>query len=282
MKYILLIYKYYLNFLSFVAPKYGGKVAVNLFQKVRLKKPKRREIEFYKEAKSFKIPFEKEAIDAYELGNPNGKLIFLVHGWDSNAGSLGKIANALKETNKYRIIAFDLPAHHQSKLKYTNLYESKNAFKKILEFVQPKGELSVVAHSFGVAVTAFALSETNYKVDKLVFLSGNDVLEDVFKQFQKMIGFNDRIYQEVAKWTHKIIKLPLKELVISNRLKQINFNKMLIIHDKFDKVLPYKNAVSIHSKIPNSILKPFEKIGHYRMLWNEGVVNETAQFIGEN
>jgi pimeloyl-ACP methyl ester carboxylesterase len=279
MKKIILFYKHYLNFLSVVAPKYGGKVAVNLFQRVRLKTPKRREQIFFTKAKSFKIPFEKEAIFAYELGNPNGKLVFLVHGWDSNAGSLGKIADALIATNNYRIIAFDLPAHHQALNKYTNLFEAKNAFKQVLKEINPQAEFSVVAHSFGAAVTAFALSETKYKVNKIVFLSGNDVLEDVFRQFQKTIGFNDKIYNEVAKWTHKIIKQPLKELVVSDRLKQIDFKQLLLIHDKKDKVLPFKNAESLHQKIENSVLIPFEKIGHYRMLWNDDVVNETVDFL---
>ena len=281
MKKIILFYKYYLNLLSVTAPKLGGKIAVNLFQKVRLKQPKRREKAFYEQAKEFKIPFEKEVIFAYELGNPNGKLVFLIHGWDSNAGSLGKVASALSETNRYRIIAFDLPAHHKSKQKYTNLYEAKNAFKTLLKFIKPTEPFHVVAHSFGAAVTAFSLSETDYTVNKIVFLSGNDVIEDVFKQFQKMIGFNEKIYKEVANWTHKIIKQPLNELVVSDRLKQIDFNKLLLIHDKYDKVIPFKNAESTHQKIPNSVLKPFEKIGHYRMLWNDDVIKETVTFLGK-
>lgn len=279
MKYILQFYKYYLNFLSIFAPKYGGKIAINLFQKVRLKTPKRREQAFYKKVKAFKIPFKKEAISAYELGNPKGELVFLVHGWDSNAGSLSKLAFALSETNNYRIITFDLPAHHKSKYKYTNLFEAKNAFKTVLNFIHPTQQFNVVAHSFGAAVTAFSLSEVDYKVNKIVFLSGNDSLEDVFRQFQKMIGFNDKIYKEVANWTHKIIKQPIEELVVSNRLKQINFSQLLIIHDKFDKVIPFKNAQSIYQKTPNSVLKPFEKIGHYRMLWNDAVIKETLKFL---
>ena len=280
MKKILLFYKYYLNFLSVFAPKYGGKVAVNLFQKVRLKELKRREKPFYEQAKAFRIPFDKENIFAYELGNPAGKLLFLNHGWDSNSGSLSKFATELSQTNMYRIIAFDLPAHHQSKHQYTNLYEAKNAFKTVLNFIKPTKPFSVVAHSFGAAVTAFALSETNYKVNKIVFLSGNDVIEDVFKQFQKMIGFNDVIYNEISKWTHQIIKEPLNQLIVSNRLKQIDFDELLLVHDKYDKVIPFKNAESTHQKIPNSVLLPFEKIGHYRMLWNDDVVAATVKFLG--
>ncbi len=278
----LLIYKHYLNFLSIVAPRYGGKLAINLFQKVTLKQPKRLELNFYKQAKKIEIPYKKEALLAYELGNSKGELVFLIHGWDSNAGSLGKIANALVATNKYRIIAFDLPAHHQSNQKYTNLYDSKNAFKHLIEYINPKDSFHTIGHSFGASVSAFALSELHKKVKKIVFLSGNDVIEDMFKQFQYYLGFNDKIYNEVRKQTQKIIGEPLEDLIVSERLKKIDFEELLLIHDKYDKVIPFKNAVNIHKKIPNSKLLPFEKIGHYRMLWNNNVVKETVAFLEKN
>jgi pimeloyl-ACP methyl ester carboxylesterase len=279
MKKAILFYKHYLNALSIISPRLGGKIAVNLFQKVRLKQPKRREKAFYLNAKSFRIPFQKEDIFAYELGNPEGILVFLNHGWDSNSGSFGKFAEKLLATGKYRVIAFDLPAHHKSKYKYTNLFEAKSAFRTVLDFIEPTKPFHVIAHSFGASVAAFTLSESDYIVDKIVFLSGNDIMEDVFKQFQKMIGFNDKIYNEIEKLTLKIIKTPLNELVVSNRLLKVNFNKLLIIHDKYDKVIPYKNAKSIHNKINNSVILPFEKIGHYRMLWNDEVVSETVNFL---
>jgi len=53
--------------------------------------------------------------------------VILVHGWDSNAGSMSKIAEALVKKNK-RVIAFNLPGHAFSKSSSTNLIECKDAF----------------------------------------------------------------------------------------------------------------------------------------------------------
>ena len=50
--------------------------------------------------------------------NPE-KLVFLLHGWESNAGSLSKIAFSLSKNN-YRVISFDLPGHANYKSNYND------------------------------------------------------------------------------------------------------------------------------------------------------------------
>ncbi len=279
MKNVLRFYKYYFNVLSFVCPKCAGKSAIKFFQKVRLKDAKRKEQEFYDKANKINVLHSEGILDVYELGNPKGKLVFLLHGWDSNAGSLGKFINALIEKDTYRIITFDLPAHHKSKEKYTNIFVCKNAFISLLNYVKPQEPFSVISHSFGSAITAFALAETNYKADKIVFLSANNVVEDVFRFFQRFIGFNETVYKNVKLHANNIIGEPLENLIVSDRLLKSSFTKLLLIHDEFDKVIPFKDSVTIHKKIPNSKLIAFQKIGHYRMLWKKEVVLETISFL---
>lgn len=276
MKFIIKLYRFYLNILAVIAPKYGGKVAFNLFQKVTLKTFKEKELKFYDNVKHFKVKLKNEDLHCYETGNPNGKLIFLVHGWNSNAGSLAKIANTL--TN-YRVISFDLPAHAFAKSKRTDLYICKEAFKTLIKFANPQEPFSVISHSFGSIVSAYALSETDFKTDKLVILSSNNRLEDVFLYFRKMIGFNSKIYKEFKMIIQKYFKEGVKNMITSDKLKLIGLEQMIIIHDRFDKVIPFSEAEAIHKSVKNSILIPFEKIGHYRMLWNDDVVRETIQFI---
>jgi len=279
MKMYLKFIKHWLNFLSIIAPKYGGKIVINIFQKVRIKRIKEAEKEFYSKMKPFKVSQKNnEALHCYELGKPNGRLVFLVHGWDSNAGSLTRFAFELANKG-YRVISLDLPAHSNTEEIRTNLYICKNAFKALIDYINPKEPFSVIAHSFGSIVIAFALSETNYLVDKIVLLSANNKLKEVFLGFQKFIGFNDKIFRHIEIWIKNFFKEDLSEMKITNRLKTVNFEEMLIIHDKFDKVIPYRNAEEIVKIVQNTKVLAFERIGHYRMLWNEDVINETINFI---
>lgn len=275
MKYILLFNRYYLNVLSFIAPKFAAKKAVSVFSKVRKKTIREKEESFYNQASTFIVNREGEDITCYELGNPNGKLLFLVHGWESNPGCFTQF---LPHLSAYRIIAFTLPSHAHNKETHTNMYECKDAFKLVLDYMKPTEPFHVVAHSLGSSVTAFALSETNYQADKLVFLSANNKIEQVFIDFQKMLGFNDRVYNLIAKTIENLTGDNLKDMKVEDRLEKVKFNELLLIHDRYDKIISFENSEVLNQKFPNSKLIPFEKIGHYRMLWNEEVLEEVLRF----
>lgn len=275
MKYYLILIRYYLNVLSFVAPKFAGKQAVSVFSKVRKKTVRRKEQEFFDQSIPFTVSRPGEDISCYELGNPEGKLLFLVHGWESNPGCFTQF---LPHLSTYRIIAFTLPSHAQNKETHTNMYECKDAFKLVLDHFSPKEEFHVVAHSLGSSVTAFALSETNYKADKLVFLSANNDMVQVFEDFQKLLGFNDRVYNLIAKRIEKIAGDKLTDMKVEDRLERVKFNELLLIHDRFDKIIPFEKSEILSKRFPNSKLIPFERIGHYRMLWNEKVLQEVLRF----
>ena len=145
------ILKLYFKSFSFLLPRYAGLKAFKLFQKVRIKTIRKREEKFFNEAHKFKVIWSKEDLLCYEIGSKNKKLVFLIHGWESNSGSLSKFAFELSKNN-YRVISFDLPGHSKYKSNYTNLLECREAFKNLLEYIKPDKPFSVLSHSFGSAV----------------------------------------------------------------------------------------------------------------------------------
>ena len=181
------IVRLYFKLISLFAPKFAGSKAFKLFQKVRIKSIRKREEDFYTKTNHFKVTSFKEDINCYELGAGNSDIVFLLHGWESNAGSLSKFAYQLAENN-YRVISFDLPGHANYNLKYTNLAECKNAFINVIDFIKPNKPFSVLSHSFGSAVSAYTLSNLNYKIDKLVFLTSPNSILEIFTDFKKLIG----------------------------------------------------------------------------------------------
>ena len=278
MKYYLKILKIYYKIVSFLSPKLGGKLAFKLFQKVRKKDISKREISFYEKARHFRIPLPKEDLHCYEFGNPTGELIFLVHGWDSNAGSLSKFAFELEERN-YRVISFDLPGHANTKSEYTNLYECKEAFKKLIEFINPQEPFTIISHSFGSAMTAYTMAEIDYSVDKFVFLTTPNSLLEIFTNFKNFVGITDKTFSFMLNNVNKLLKEDVHDISVEEKLKHISFTKLLIVHDKKDKILPFKNSEEVLMSTDNTELKSYERIGHYRMLWNNDVLKDTLDFI---
>jgi pimeloyl-ACP methyl ester carboxylesterase len=258
------ILKLYFRSISFLLPRYAGLKAFKLFQKVRIKTIRKREERFFKEAHEFKVIWSKEDLLCYEIGSTNKKLVFLLHGWESNSGSLSKFAFELSKNN-YRVISFDLPGHSKYKSNYTNLVECREAFKNLLEHIKPDKPFSVISHSFGSAVCTYTLSKLNYKLDKIVFLTSPNSILEIFKEFKMLIGLSNQSFTFFVQKANKLAK---------EEIKNIN------IDDKYDKIIPIKNSEEIKKLNPgNTKLIKYSKIGHYKMLWNDQVIGDTIRFL---
>ena len=273
------IVRLYFKLISLFAPKFAGSKAFKLFQKVRIKSIRKREEDFYTKANHFKVTSFKEDINCYELGAGNSDIVFLLHGWESNAGSLSKFAYQLAENN-YRVISFDLPGHANYNLKYTNLAECKNAFINVIDFIKPNKPFSVLSHSFGSAVSAYTLSNLNYKIDKLVFLTSPNSILEIFTDFKKLIGLPNTAFSYLLENADLLANEKIKYFSIDEKLKHFSFSKLLLIHDEYDKIIPFKNSEEIKTMHEaNSVLIKHKRIGHYKMLWNQNIIDETLLFL---
>jgi pimeloyl-ACP methyl ester carboxylesterase len=268
----------YFKITSIVAPKSAGRTGFKLFQKVRIKKIRDRENNFYDRAEKFTVPYDKEDIDCYELGSPKGKLVILVHGWESNAGSMSQLAFKFTELG-YRVVAFNLPGHAFYSSSSTNLLECFTAMKKVLNHLNPKEPFSIVSHSLGSAVVANTLSRTNYRIDRLVFLSSPNKVNEIFMEFKEIVAMNDKAYKEMLKVTDRLLNASIDTLDVDTNLKKAKYNELLIMHDKNDRILSYNNSKTIEQLTPNSRLITLENVGHYKMLWDSDVINRTVSFI---
>jgi len=277
---MLKIIQLYFSILSKISPKFAAKKAFEFFQTVRKKTIRDREKPFYDKAQHFTFKHENDSIDAYRFGKPSKDIVILVHGWDSNAGCMYGFVDEILKLNK-QIYSFNLPAHGFHKTKKTNLFHSKNVFKTFMNQLPEYDTLSIVSHSFGSALTGYALSELDIKANQLVFLTSPNHIKDIFDDYQKLIHLGDKAYQELIKLTEQVLGEPLATLSVQTKLKQAQFNYLHLIHDEFDKIIPYRNSVDIHSEIKNSEIYTYKKIGHYRMLWNKDVIEQTIKCLSD-
>ncbi|MCB0761283.1 MAG: alpha/beta fold hydrolase [Flavobacteriales bacterium] len=255
-------------------------LAFELFQTVRQLPPRERELGLYHEAKLFRVSRPESDIPGYELGNPQGETVILVHGWESHAGSMYGIASHLAGKG-YRVLCLDLPAHGKHAGKRTNLLECKEALKVFMN--QLDRPFHVVSHSFGSAVTSLALSELKVQALQLVFLTSPNEITDIFREFQRFVGLSEKAYQLVVSRAEGLLKSPLEEASVARRLSAARFEALTLLHDKHDQILPFSNSAAIQQQHPQAELIELDQVGHYRMLWNPAVyalVSQSLESVG--
>lgn len=275
MKSKLALIRFWYRLLSVVSPQLAARKALKLFQTVQNRKIRDREKAFYAAANRFVAEWEKEDITCYELGNPGGKLVFLVHGWDSNAGSMAKIGFELARRG-YHVVSFNLPAHGTSTLKRNNMYLSAEAFAAVVHRMRPSEPFSVVSHSFGSAVTTYMLEKYGFETDQLVFLTTPNRLQVVFDEFRDLVKLNANVMGLLTNRAGRMIGEPVANIAVSSKIQRVKYNHLLLIHDRHDKVIPFSFSAAVHEAAKGSELLELEKVGHYRMLWNEEVLEAVS------
>jgi pimeloyl-ACP methyl ester carboxylesterase len=263
---------------SVVWPAHAALKAFQVFQRTRKLPVKKVERQFYNEARKFEVVHPRENIRAYESGNPQGKLVLLIHGWESNAGSMGAIANALADDG-FRVIALDLPAHGCSTLTHTNLRECREAVRALIYQLRPVEPFAVVAHSFGSAVATYALSGSRYVVDHFIMLTTPNRLIDIFDTFKTRIALGNKAYERMLDHAFTILNEPVREISVEQKALDVNYRKLILIHDVNDKVIPFAWSQRLVHKLPNTELVTLAQTGHYRMLWNPEVINHVRQQV---
>jgi len=273
--------KPYFKTLSAISPSLASKRAFEMFKKVRKKDIRDREKPFYDKAHAYEVPYQNKAIHCYSFGNPENDIVVLVHGWDSNVGSMYKFVEPLLAKNKY-VLGFNLPGHAFYSANKTNLFEAKESFKIFMQALPRERKIDIISHSFGSAVTTFGLSEMKFKVNNLIYLTSPNKMEDIFRDFKNFIGLNEKAYQLLKDRANKILKEPLDLVNVDTRMKLVDFSHLYLFHDRADKIIPYTYSVKINESVSKSTLYSFDKLGHYKMLWNDALIAKVMHVIDQD
>lgn len=271
---MLKFYQSYLKTLSLVSPKLAANIAFKLFCTPINKKLRDREIEVIKTAQSENIQFEDTFIKKYTWGKGN-KTALLVHGWESNAGSLGAFVKILNENN-YKVIAFDCPAHGQSGGKQTTLFRNSDAALLICNQI---GHIDLaITHSFGSVVLMNAiLHNKEISLNKLIMVTTPNEMKKAFDDFYYLLRINIKVQQKMEQKVEKMYQVKIKDMTASMLCHQIHLEHVMIIHDPKDKVIPFHNAETVANSLKNCKLIPIENAGHYKILWDKRVEDIVAK-----
>jgi pimeloyl-ACP methyl ester carboxylesterase len=248
---------YSINFLSYISPAFAAKLAVLLFSTPRNARLDEEARLYLKNFKQTDINYKGFPIKTYNWSGGN-KTILLVHGWDSNSFRWKDLIELLKQDD-YNIISIDAPAHGASGNKIFNAPLYSECLNEVITKFKPQ---VIVGHSVGATASVIALENHDLpSVEKIVLLGAPSNLAISVGNYVKMMKFNNRVYNAINQYYLKHFNHLPEHYCVENFYKNIQ-PEGLIIHDRTDNIISYKEALDIHRVYKNSELIKTRGLGH--------------------
>ena len=180
----------------------------------------------------------------------------------------------------HTIVAFDTPAHGSSTGRRTTLKANTEVLLEVARILGPIDIL--IGHSFGVMTSAFALSLAQHndvlsQVKKLILISGPNQLTYAVLAFSQAMNLPESVVKIFYEKTESLVKRPIETMNITELLKGYS-GQTLVIHDRKDRVVAYKDAEIIASNI-NAELFYTDGFGHIHILEAVAVIEKILNFI---
>lgn len=263
----------FINLISYPLPKYAAKQAVKIFSTPRKGRLSDIETHYLENANQETVIYNDVGIKTYHWSGTK-KTVLLVHGWESNAFRWKDLIEILKAEN-FNIIAIDAPAHGNSGSKIFNAILYSECINKVIKKFKP---YLVVGHSIGGTSSALAIN--NYKLDvkKLALLGSPSNFDKVVNNYIKLMGYNKKVITAMTTYFLKNFDNAVDYYTIENFSQHIKAQG-LIIHDKKDRIISFKDALHISKHYKNS--KLIKTVGFGHGLKNEQVYNHILEFLND-
>lgn len=263
------------KYLSKVSPRLAAKLALKLFATPeRIARPES-EMDNFSIAKKFKL---SNGIAAFQWGQENNPIVFLIHGWNGRGTQIAFCQEALVKKG-FQVIALDGPAHGDSPGSMTNPMDYAQFILKAQKELAPQGLAGIVAHSFGGGTSSLA-AKLGLKTKSIVLVASPNKYSLVVEDYLNLLELSSKARAYFLTYIKELTGLRPEDVTTVDLLKDLHI-PLMIVHDTSDKSVPYIRAQEIHQGIKGSVLVTTENLGHRRILKSHDVIDQMVNFIYE-
>ncbi len=223
------------------------------------------------------VTVNKKKVCYWSAGN--GKTVFMMHGWAGCGKQFSHMAQAFLDAG-YRVIWIDAPAHGVSAGWQTSLFEFSES---TLQVQQQEGPFeAIVAHSFGVPCSLYAIARQSLQVEKMISIAAPSTTESLLDGFCKIIKAN----QATKDWLIKRFKTFLGDIDITDTSALTNARRIaqpcLVIHDKHDRVTRAKGSQQLCENFQQARYLETQRLGHNKILRDQAVIDACVKFVSDS
>lgn len=259
---------------ALVAPSLAGLWAERLF--LTPPKPRYPSSEFFDliDARQSFLRHRGRHIATWRWGPPEAPAVLLVHGWGGRATQMRRFVAHLGAAG-YRVIAYDQPAHGLSDGRLSGLPDFADVLAEVAR--HHGGVRAVVTHSLGGPAAAIALAR-GLAVERAVLISPPSDLVGYSRRFARWLAIPERVRRSMQSAIEERFGVRWSELEIARLAPRLRA-PALVIHDRHDAQVPWKQGAALARHWPGARLMSTRGLGHGRILEDDAVARAAVDFV---
>ena len=259
---------------SLLLPEYAAALAERLFlTPPRPKLPQSTFFDFL-DARASYVEYRGRNLATWRWGPLDAPSVLLAHGWGGYAAQMRGFVPGLLRAG-FRVIAYDQPAHGLSEGKLTGLPDFAGALDAVAAH---HGDVRhVIAHSLGGAAVSIALSR-GMKLESAVLVSPPSDLVGYSRRFARWYWMPEPLRRAMQAAIEERFGLRWFEIEVPRLAPRLK-TPALVIHDRDDGLVPWKQGAALARAWPGARLLTTEGLGHGRILENDVVLRAATDFI---
>jgi pimeloyl-ACP methyl ester carboxylesterase len=227
------------------------------------------------DARSSVLQHKGRHIAVWRWGSRDAPAVLLAHGWGGNAAQMRGFVFPLVSAG-FRVIAYDQPAHGVSEGRLTGLPDFADV---LAEVAWHHGEVqAVIGHSLGGTAAALAHAQRKTELRRIVLISAPSDLVGYSRRFARWHWIPEPVRDAMQAAIEERYGLPWSELELTRLAPRLSA-RALLIHDRGDRVVPWKQGEQFARHWQRARLIVTEGLGHRRILGDDAVVQAAVDFI---
>jgi pimeloyl-ACP methyl ester carboxylesterase len=227
------------------------------------------------DARSGMVEHKGRHIATWRWGPSDAPAVLLAHGWGGNAAQMRAFVFPLLSAG-LRVIAYDQPAHGVSEGRLTGLPDFADV---LTEVVWHHGDVrAVIGHSLGATAAALALALKKVDLRRIVLVSPPSDLVGYSRRFARWHWIPEPVRDAMQAAIEERYGLRWSELELP-RLAPRLAAQALVIHDRGDRVVPWRQGEQFARHWRGARLMSTEGLGHGRILQDDAVTQAAADFL---
>lgn len=256
---------------SAIAPSLAAYAGERLFLTPPRRRASRREREALAAGHAFVVPVGRERLRAWRFGA--GPAVLLVHGWGGRGAQLAAFIPSLVAAG-CGAVTFDAPAHGAS----TGRLASGTSFAEAVSAVAARVEArAAIGHSLGAAGMGWALAD-GLHLDAAVMLAPPRGADAFFCRFCDALALPEPVRDALRERIRRRCGVAPEDFDLPSRVAGASM-PLLVLHDRHDGEVPWKDGEAIARAWPSAALVRTEGLGHRGILRDASVATRAVAFV---